>query len=73
MFSEIATEVTIRTIAAAIVTELESNSTNAEVCVVLKKLGRFALTQFEWDEPDWAKEYHEKFKVIRKNKYEKKN
>jgi hypothetical protein len=62
MFSEIATEGTIQAIVAEIKNGLEENGGKPEVCVALKKLGRFALTQFEWSTPSWASEYAELFK-----------
>jgi len=62
MFSEIATEGTIGVFVTEIGKELEANKNHPEVCVALKKLGRFALTQFEWSLPDWARKYSELFK-----------
>jgi hypothetical protein len=61
MFSEIATEGTIQTMVREIKKELEENKGNPEVCAALKKIGRFALTQFEWVAPDWAHEYQRLF------------
>lgn len=63
MFSEIATEATIQIIVGEIEKELRENSNKPEVCEALKKLGRFALTQFEWSMPDWAHKYEQLFKV----------
>ena len=62
MFSEIATETTIKTLVVEIKKELEENRDKPLVCAALKKLGRFALTQFEWSTPDWAKEYQQLFR-----------
>ncbi len=62
MFSEIATEGTIRIIVVQIKKELEISKGNHSACAALKKIGRFALTQFEWSAPDWAKEYDQLFK-----------
>jgi hypothetical protein len=62
MVSEIATEENIKVFVEKIKKELKRNNSKPDVCVVLKELGRFALTQFEWSTPDWAKEYHELFK-----------
>lgn len=61
MASEIATENTVKSIVAEIKKELSVN-TNFEACKALKKLGRFALKQFDWSTPEWAKEYEELFK-----------
>jgi|SRR3989338_1536974 len=47
MLSKITVEVTIQVFIGEIEKELEVNGNNPEVCVILKKLGRFALTQFE--------------------------
>mgnify|MGYP001558721865 FL=1 len=62
MFSEIAIEVTIQTIVTEIKKELTENQSKSDAVVALKKLGRFALTQFEWRTPDWAKEYQKLFR-----------
>jgi hypothetical protein len=61
--SEIATEATVKSIVEEIKRELKRNNDNPEICSALKKLGRFALTQFEWSTPDWTYEYMELFKV----------
>jgi len=61
MASEIAIENTVQSIVAEIKKELSAN-TNFEACKALKKLGRFALKQFEWSTPEWAEEYNELFK-----------
>jgi hypothetical protein len=61
MGSDIGTETTIRGIVAEIKKELSVN-TNFEACKALKKLGRFALKQFEWSTPEWVGEYEELFK-----------
>ena len=62
MFSEIATEATIQAIVAEIKKELTENQDKPDAVAALKKLGRFALTQFEWSPPDWAREYQELFR-----------
>lgn len=62
MFSDMATEKTIKTFVQEIKRKLEDNRGKPEVCFVLRELGRFALTQFEWDTPNWAKECQELFK-----------
>ena len=61
IISEIATESTIKVIVAEIKKELKEKKDKTDVCVALKKLGRFALTLFEWSTPDWAKEYQKLF------------
>jgi hypothetical protein len=61
MISDIATEGTIQTIIAEIKKELEANKDNSGARAVLRKIGRFALTQFDWSTPDWAREYQELF------------
>lgn len=62
MFSEIATEGTIQVFVKEIEKELEENKDKPEACEVLKKIGRFALSQFEWSFPDWARHYEQLFK-----------
>lgn len=62
MFSEIATEGAIQVFVGEIKNELEANRGKPEVVTALKKLGRFALTQFEWSTPDWADEYTQLFR-----------
>lgn len=62
MFTEIATESTIKSIVTEIKKGLKKNKDKPEVCSALKKLGRFALTLFEWSYPDWAREYEKLFK-----------
>jgi len=61
MASEIAIEITIKIIVVEIRKDLSVN-TNIEACKALKKLGRFALEQFDWSTPEWAGEYKELFK-----------
>lgn len=63
MISEIAIESTVRGFVAEIKKELEANRDKPDVCVVLKRLGRHALTQFEWSAPEWAPEYTHLFEV----------
>lgn len=62
MFSEGAIESTIMIFVSQIKKELVIEKDKPEVIVALKKLGRFALEQFEWSTPDWAKEYHKLFR-----------
>jgi len=61
MFSEGAIEVTIQVIVQEIEKELETHKDKPEVCVALKKIGRFALTKFDWEAPDWADKYDQLF------------
>jgi hypothetical protein len=61
MQSEIAIENTVQSIVAEIKKELSVN-TDPEACKALKKVGIFALKQFEWSTPEWAGEYEELFK-----------
>lgn len=61
MFSEIATEGTIKTLVTEIKKVLEENRDKPDACIALRQVGRFALTQFEWDTPSWAQEYAELF------------
>jgi len=61
MFSEIATETTIKVIVGEIKKELELNGDKPDAIAALKKLGRFSLTQFEWDAPEWVEEFKKLF------------
>ncbi len=61
MFSEIATEDTIRAFVSEIKKKIEENTDNPVACSAFKEIGRFALTQFEWSAPAWADEYRELF------------
>lgn len=62
MFSEIATESTVREMVKQIKKELAENKDKPEVCAALKKIGRYALTLFEYSVPDWVLEYQQLFK-----------
>lgn len=62
MFSEIADEMSVGVYVGKIKQELEKNKGNSQACKVLKEIGRFALTQFGFDTPDWAHEYEELFR-----------
>ncbi|OGZ06717.1 MAG: hypothetical protein A2942_04410 [Candidatus Lloydbacteria bacterium RIFCSPLOWO2_01_FULL_50_20] len=62
MFSEFASAGTVAAIVAEIEKELKVNKDKPEVCVILRKLGRFSLTLFEWSAPDWARKYERLFK-----------
>lgn len=61
MFSEIATEATIQTIVAEIKAAMRDSQGSPEAVAALKRVGRFALAQFEWDTPEWAAEYKQLF------------
>lgn len=60
MFSEIATEGNIQNFVEEIRAEL-SKTTNPETKVVLKRLGLWALGQFEWSTPAWAADFKKEF------------
>jgi len=62
MFSEIATEDLIQVLVVEIKKELGENKDKPDALASLKKLGRFALQQFEWSTPNWTKEYEELFR-----------
>ena len=62
MFSEAAIENTVGAVVGEIEKGLEENKDKPETLAALKKVGRFALTLFEWSTPDWAKKYGELFK-----------
>jgi hypothetical protein len=61
MFSEITTDANVFAFVKEIEKELKANEDNPEVCKALKKIGRFALTQFDWSFPEWAREYETLF------------
>jgi hypothetical protein len=61
MFSEIATEVTIQGIIKDIEQKINSGNYTQEEINGMKEVGRFVLTQFEWETPDWAIEYKKKY------------
>ncbi len=61
MFSDIATEHTIRSIVKHIAERLETTY-DPVAKHELKMIGKFALTLFEWDIPEWVEEYEELFK-----------
>ena len=56
MFSEITTEYEVQAYCKEIAKMLQEE-TSPDAVRVLKKLGRFALTRFEWTTPDWAAAY----------------
>ncbi len=60
MFSEITTENTVFAFVKEISKDLKACD-NEQAAQALRKLGRFALTQFEWSTPDWAAEYKKLF------------
>jgi hypothetical protein len=57
MFSEIATESTIKAVVNEIKKEIEESKDKPDAIAALKKIGRFALNQFEYSTPEWAKEF----------------
>lgn len=65
MFSEIATECTIKSIVIEIAKRMDeaAGSRPADVAraAALAEIGRFCLTQFEYSVPPWAEEYAQKF------------
>jgi hypothetical protein len=61
MFSEITTFANIEAFVGQIKDELEKASSD-ETKAVLKRLGRWALTQFEWTTPEWAQKFSDLFK-----------
>lgn len=60
--SDIATQSVIQGFVNEILEEMSKNAGNKEVHAVLKRLGRYALSQFEWDTPKWAQAFKEAFK-----------
>jgi hypothetical protein len=62
MFSEITTERNIKAFVSEIEKALNENKGKSDTCAALKKLGRFALSQFEWNSPKWAKKYERLFR-----------
>lgn len=60
MFSEIATESTIRAICSDISARLGVTSDEGERRG-LKAAGRIALQHFEWSTPPWSKDYEKLF------------
>ena len=61
MFSEITTEGNIREFVVRISDELAKTDC-PETAAALRRLGRWALTQFEWSAPAWAEEFDGIFK-----------
>lgn len=61
MMTEIATEGTIKEIVQEIERLLAALKDKPDACAALKRVGRFALTQFEWNTPDWAQRYRTLF------------
>ena len=60
MFSELATESEVQAYCKE-VARLLQEETSPDAVRVLKKIGRFALTRFEWSTPDWAAAYKKLF------------
>jgi DNA-binding transcriptional regulator YdaS (Cro superfamily) len=61
MAGELATENTILNIVATIKKKLDKEKHPA-ARRALKEIGRYALTQFDWAYPSWAKSYEDAFK-----------
>lgn len=61
MFSEIATEMTIKSIVSRIEKRIKDGSLSHDQINAVSDIGRYALTLFEWSTPEWAKEYQELF------------
>lgn len=61
MASEIATEVTIKAIVKEIEAAMGDPNNSHEVQQAYRKIGRFALTQFDYTWPDWATKYERQF------------
>ena len=61
MFGEIATEGTIEVIVKEIKADLERSKNKPAECRALRRIGRFALQQFDSVFPDWAREYSQLF------------
>jgi len=62
MAGEIATAGTVEEIVREIKRELAEGAWDAGARSALKKIGRFALTCFDYTTPGWAGEYAELFK-----------
>lgn len=60
IFSESATSGTVSQFCRYIEAELQT-ATDPVAIATLKRAGRFALTCFEWDTPEWAKAYEARF------------
>ena len=64
MFSELAVESEVRDYCREIENLLQEgldNGMSPDAIQVLKKVGRFALTRFEWTTPEWAGKYRTMF------------
>jgi Xaa-Pro aminopeptidase len=60
MFSDVATEHTIKNMVKLIEDEIKLTKDEAEIRG-LKRAGTIALTLFEWDTPKWAAKYKSLF------------
>ena len=60
MFSELAVESEVQDYCRE-VERLLQEETSPDAVRVLKKIGRFALTRFEWNTPEWAAKYGKMF------------
>lgn len=66
MFSEITTEYEVKAYCKEIQRMLQEGADNGispDAVRLLKELGRFSLTRFEWTTPEWAEEYRVLFQV----------
>lgn len=63
IFSDVATESTIHTIVFEIETLLPEYADDPRTQEALKRIGRYALNQFDWSIPEWAARYWELFKA----------
>ena len=62
MFGDAAREAVIQNIVKQIELELGGYHETDEAAKALKRIGRFALTQFDWTSPDWAEDYEKVFR-----------
>jgi hypothetical protein len=62
MQGDIATEHTVRQMCVHIEAELILSQQKPDAIVALKRVGRHALTLFDYSTPDWAAGYSEIFK-----------
>jgi hypothetical protein len=64
MFSELAVESEVQDYCREVERLLQEGADNGmspDAVRALKKIGRFALTRFEWDTPEWAAKYDKMF------------
>lgn len=60
MFSEIAAEGEVLAYSREIA-RMMKEETNPDAIRAFKKVGRYALTRFDWTAPEWAAEYEKLF------------